>query len=643
MNRLYPSQGIPPAIGLALLMLVSAAGCDESLPCAEDQDCAPGQSCDAEGHCGQRILLDDGNTCASDLECRSGWCAERTGVRRCSRTCQQSTDCTADLSCQPMVGPDGTLALACLAATGTDPDGALCIDDSSCASGLCHQNLCTRPCPACSVQTSCAPATLDRGGESVQAELCLPAFALERLTLGPLATPAATRGELSFELPQGVASFTVVLRDEQLLRPAVTRLVAPDGTLLLDVDDDTADLNPGYHYPGAVAVLVPATDDAAAQPRPGTYRMQVGTFDPAVWDSLEPLDGELEQVDVVLERAGRQGGLLDLNLHFATATGLHASAAPQSTEVQALLSRIEGSYRFRAGLALGRVEYADLPPSAAVVEDGDEVRALCATQAQPGAQGTAVNVFVVNELAFTAGLSGGIPGPPGVYGSPASGIVIAYQGDGARTGVLLAHELGHFLGLRHTTETTGGRHDPILDTPECPVGTSATSCPDYGNLMFPLFPLQAGLTLTAGQVQVLRGNPGLYQVTLPAACPLVDETTRLDTPAFGSGSTRGLDDRMTASCGGAGAGERVFLYRVEPGHTPGLRVELHPLDFAAVLFVIAGPCDDALAEIACVSAEAGATTPLVLAELNEGPLFVVVDGLAGEAGDFWLELSPEQP
>ncbi len=34
-------------------------------------------------------------------------------------------------------------------------------------------------------------------------------------------------------------------------------------------------------------------------------------------------------------------------------------------------------------------------------------------------------------------------------------------------GETAAHEMGHFLGLFHTSEYTGSSHDPVVDTPEC--------------------------------------------------------------------------------------------------------------------------------------------------------------------------------
>ncbi len=54
-------------------------------------------------------------------------------------------------------------------------------------------------------------------------------------------------------------------------------------------------------------------------------------------------------------------------------------------------------------------------------------------------------------------------------------------------GETAAHEMGHQLGLFHTTEKYGMEFDILTDTPECSIGTvSAEECDGYGasNIMF---------------------------------------------------------------------------------------------------------------------------------------------------------------
>ncbi len=92
----------------------------------------------------------------------------------------------------------------------------------------------------------------------------------------------------------------------------------------------------------------------------------------------------------------------------------------------------------------------------------------------------------------TLGISGGIPGPP-VAGTPNSGVIAATFGglstlsshDKNLLGETIAHEIGHYLGLYHTTESSGARFDPVSDTGECRKSNPApASCPDGANLMF---------------------------------------------------------------------------------------------------------------------------------------------------------------
>ena len=74
------------------------------------------------------------------------------------------------------------------------------------------------------------------------------------------------------------------------------------------------------------------------------------------------------------------------------------------------------------------------------------------------------------------------------------------------TGVVLAHEVGHYIGLFHTTESFGGGEDPLQDTPECPRRDFPDDCPDLNNLMFPL----AGIDHTEvsmDQAFVIKANP----------------------------------------------------------------------------------------------------------------------------------------
>jgi hypothetical protein len=179
------------------------------------------------------------------------------------------------------------------------------------------------------------------------------------------------------------------------------------------------------------------------------------------------------------------------------------------------------------GLEAARLERLQVDPQLGT--DSPMVAALLRLSARGPAPGLAL--FVVPDL-FLAGapsagiwaLAGAVPVPP-VGGSPRSGVVVSavlIGRDPVWAGQVMAHEIGHALGLYHTTERdlqaapAGGAavHDQLDDTPGCPVEAdrsprdavlTAEECDDHDadNLMF-WATVRNATRLTSAQAEIAR-------------------------------------------------------------------------------------------------------------------------------------------
>jgi hypothetical protein len=182
---------------------------------------------------------------------------------------------------------------------------------------------------------------------------------------------------------------------------------------------------------------------------------------------------------------------------------------------------------WRQGVTLGDIDYYDVNDSTYdFVTEAEFGPLLTLTSA---ASVERLNLFFVQE-ALGGGVVGvaGTIGGPRVNGTSVSGVMSVYEGFSTSIIALVAaHEIGHFLGLYHTVEQTGG-HDFMDDTAEClPSGTNA-ACPTAGGGYLMHWQALGGTTISAGQGVVIRGHP-LVEPT-PAA-----------TPKPGSGSTQKLE------------------------------------------------------------------------------------------------------
>jgi hypothetical protein len=467
-------------------------------PC-EDAPCRPGYACTPQSN-GRRACIparvDDGEPCTRDTECAGGTCLQAPGwpSGHCTTVgCESDLSCAGDAVCAPGFGP---------------------------AEGL--PSWCGRRCRAfadCRGDYACLP--LVEGGEG----LCMP----DRTEIPMVSGPAlqaldvqcglrSERGVLTvpYEVPAGARSYmvTVFSRDGRYVIPVgIQGGGVPLDFLGVNAFQAYTTLLHGFLAP----VVVPAAPQLAGQlaPGPHTFTLNSNTRDAcvALFDEATP------------------GATLDLNVYLVGLPGLTPETAPQHRDLQAMLTAV-GQRLGQAGVQLGQVRYPAVSNRVAglygVIRDVESFYGLMATSTEPAPSKDALlslNLFLVRDVAFSdgsgvIGISSGLPGPGGVHGTKASGVVgsAAYLGvlaegpngevlDGNDlTGSILGHELGHFLGLHHTSELDGLQHDMLADTPECGPDEVPFSCPDLGNLMFPLADI-ANTGLTPGQAFMLHSNP----------------------------------------------------------------------------------------------------------------------------------------
>lgn len=431
--------------------------------CQNNSECEDGFHCDAgTGDCEAGIGDPNpiGEFCAANAECQSGECI--TGDRWPNGYC--ADDCAA---C-----PAGSVC-------GTTPNGnkclAACEGNLDCRGGyICVEGGCSTLCKnnsdcgdlLCNTSSGRCVAPSENGARVEQISIA-----------SDVPVTGALSRELTLEVPRGTLGFAIQADGNGSDLMIIGEMKDPSGRTIYDFQDPFGGELRFFPSADSITQMVPSNPRSA--PVAGTYRFKLIK------------DGGQKNIDVkaVLKIAEGepQGGTLDVNLFFAKVDGLNASSARNDADLQAAIAEFRSIYQAQ-GIAVGTVNYCDLGGSNgdryAVIDSVDgptsELSQMFAESGRAGDLGCnpnqAINFFMVQEIVggragyIILGISGGIPGPPGLHGTTHSGVAVTMAGFRRKPKQLaqtMAHEGGHFLGLFHTTEAEGNAFDPLPDTPEC--------------------------------------------------------------------------------------------------------------------------------------------------------------------------------
>ncbi len=527
------------------------AACDEALAC-EGNACLAGDRW-PNGYCSQTPC--DERDCAAI----GGICvADATrGEAICAAYCDSQGDCRDGYVCRGDDSIAGGVTM-CLPPVVQDstPDGGACTSNDDCAGGTCISdadgwpdgyctttncstredcardggfdnrcyqnprgpNICVRICERaadCRDQYVCQPVGGGLG-------FCVPdpnTPIAEDFSSYPFPITCEAPGTRSYSVDYTIDAstsaymLTMLARDGSNVLPRETSL--PSGSSIDYRSANAFQLATAQLF-GAVSPLVtPATPDFTNQLESGTHTL-----------SMQTDSGDLCSYLLQEDSAGTT---IDMNIYFVGVPGVSASTAPMDANIQQTLQQFDTIYA-SSNIQRGTVRYYDITGQDAqsyqIIRSRADMSELVSRTSLPGTtydDALSINIFFVRSFAMQGGAIGtslGLPGPAGLHGTRASGVVFTSEflgsqfvdRDGTRvngndyTGVVLAHEVGHYLGLFHTTEANNRGQDPLQDTPICNNQPFPDGCPDLNNLMFPL----AGITHTnvsADQTFVIGANP----------------------------------------------------------------------------------------------------------------------------------------
>jgi hypothetical protein len=298
-----------------------------------------------------------------------------------------------------------------------------------------------------------------------------------------------------FTIPPNTVAFAIHLIGEHVNVTNddlfINELVTPDG-LLLDPIFRTAE----FCDAGYCSVLVPKRPDIP--PTAGDWEFRIATTAAEIAENLT------EATLNIVIRTGPEPAYDEETIVSVLINTVVTGSKVEPEDLVLILDNVTDLFALNGiEVLFDPITTLDTAEFAEVSKDFDDpvTSELILTHAMPDR----ANLFILDSFSGFDGLgllgiTGGIPASVGLL-SQYNGVLINGTAMKVRsnsfytrsTAEIITHELGHYLGLNHTTEANFSNTDLVDDTPECLIETHDSNgngfadqdeCPDGLNMMF---------------------------------------------------------------------------------------------------------------------------------------------------------------
>lgn len=329
--------------------------------------------------------------------------------------------------------------------------------------------------------------------------------------------------DIEVDIPVGALGFNIVVEGDNAsfdqAKPfGIERITDPSGKVVHNnfMPDGGTKETSTASFDTIAAASVPQSENVSQIVPSGKWKVRFGVQN-------NPTARPALTAKVRVQSSGDgafHGGTLDLTIHIPAGVKVDGAIVdPAKAATNAgLTERINTFYKVTSqllGIERGKVTFQTARTSLVDLDDNEIIDGFAVSTGETdGTQN--MHILLTNSIrqggeSVAIGISPGIPGAASVFGRGVSGIIVV-PGSTAEDDVLtMIHEMGHFIGLNHTTEFDGKSSDPLKDTPACPAATISAhqfqNCPDNTNVMFAAGALAGPVSLSPTQKRVYHGSP----------------------------------------------------------------------------------------------------------------------------------------